>query len=124
MTRTQKIIALAIVLILAIGCLVTCCIIGTSNEPAETTPSVTTAAPDTTVPDTTVPDTTVPAPETVSIPSTVTSIDDFTFSRCYSITKINFNGTSAKWNAIQKGDAWDNLLENYTVYCTDGNIAK
>jgi hypothetical protein len=62
--------------------------------------------------------------ETVSIPSTVTSIDGFAFSQCYSLTKINFNGTAAKWNAIQKGDAWDNLSENYTVYCTDGNIAK
>ncbi len=57
--------------------------------------------------------------ETVNVPKSITSIGGFAFSRCYSLTKINFNGTTAKWNAIQKDEAWDNLSTNYTVCCTD-----
>ncbi len=62
--------------------------------------------------------------ESVTIPTSVTYIDFGAFIICNSLASINFNGTKAQWNAIEKGEYWDEYTENYTVYCTNGNIAK
>ncbi len=60
----------------------------------------------------------------VTIGNGVTSIDSFAFSYCSSLTSITFNGTKAQWKAIGKGSGWDNNTGNYTIHCTDGDIAK
>ena len=62
--------------------------------------------------------------ESVTIPTSVTYIDNGAFIVCNSLTSINFKGTKSQWNAIEKAEYWDEYTENYTVYCTDGNIAK
>lgn len=62
--------------------------------------------------------------ESVTIPTSVTYIDYGAFIVCNSLTSINFKGTKSQWNAIEKAECWDEYTENYTVYCTDGNIAK
>ena len=60
----------------------------------------------------------------VTIGNSVTSIGDYAFSRCSGLTAINFQGTMAQWQAIEKGSNWDNLTGEYAVICTDGTISK
>lgn len=58
----------------------------------------------------------------ITIPNSVTNIDGAAFSGCRRLTSITFNGTKAQWDAIKKGNAWNNQTGNYTIYCIDGNI--
>ena len=83
----------------------------------------------------------------VSIPDSVTSIDDYAFFNCTGLTTvtigdgvtaigkqvfyncnelsdINYNGTLAQWNGIAKGESWDSKTPDYTVHCSDGELAK
>ena len=60
----------------------------------------------------------------VIIPVSVTTIDDYAFYKCSNLTKIIFEGTIEQWNAINNGSNWNYLTSNYTIYCTDGTIAK
>lgn len=61
----------------------------------------------------------------VTIPE---SVKNFCFSsvfwNCVSLTEFRYSGTKAGWKAIKKESYWDRNTGNYTVYCTDGNIAK
>ena len=61
---------------------------------------------------------------TITIPSSVTSIGQSALSGCTGLTEINFNGTKDQWNAMTKGNNWNNDTGSYTIYCTDGNITK
>jgi uncharacterized coiled-coil protein SlyX len=54
----------------------------------------------------------------------VTSIGVRAFAYCSSLTDITYNGTQAQWNAITKGTNWNTNTGNYTIHCTDGDIAK
>ena len=60
----------------------------------------------------------------VTIPDSVTSIGEQAFYRCSKLTSITFTGTKAQWNAISKGSDWNTSTGNYTIHCTDGDIAK
>ena len=60
----------------------------------------------------------------VTIPNSVTTIGDRAFSASYYLTSITFEGTVEQWNAISKGNRWDSSTGEYTIYCTDGTIAK
>ena len=60
----------------------------------------------------------------ITIPDSVTWIGACAFSLCDSLTSISFDGTVEQWNAIKKGDDWNYNTGNYTIYCTDGKIAK
>lgn len=60
----------------------------------------------------------------VTIPSSVTKIDHKAFDDCDNLTSISFLGTVEQWSAISKGNYWDIETPDYTVYCTDGQIAK
>ena len=60
----------------------------------------------------------------IAVPDSVTSIDGCVFYNCSKLTSINFNGTKAEWNAIEKNDLWDSKTGNYTIKCTDGEITK
>lgn len=60
----------------------------------------------------------------ITIPNSVTYISDYAFYDCSSLTSINFNGTKAQWNRISKGSYWNGATGYYTVTCTDGTIAK
>ena len=46
----------------------------------------------------------------------VTSIGNWAFSRCSSLTSINYRGTQAQWNAISKGSSWNSYTGNYTIH--------
>ncbi len=63
----------------------------------------------------------------VTIPKSVTTIDYSAFTGCINLTKINFEGTKAEWNRIEKLSgylSWDDYTGEYIIYCTDGRIAK
>ena len=60
----------------------------------------------------------------VTISDSITCIDYCAFSGCTGLTEINFKGTKAQWNAVDKGENWDFSTPQYTIYCTDGNITK
>ena len=60
----------------------------------------------------------------ITIPDSVTRIGVAAFELCANLTSVNYDGTVAQWNAISKGSSWDLNTDNYTVYCTDGNITK
>ncbi len=60
----------------------------------------------------------------ITIPNSVTNIGDSAFSNCKSLTEITYNGTKAAWKSITKGDSWNSDTGNYTVHCTDGDVAK
>lgn len=63
----------------------------------------------------------------VTIPKSVTTIDYSAFTGCINLTKINYEGTKAEWNKIEKMRgylSWDDHTGEYIIYCTDGRIAK
>ena len=60
----------------------------------------------------------------IVIPDSVRSIGDSAFAYCGSLTSIQFNGTTAQWQAITFGSSWNYNTGNYTVTCTDGTISK
>ena len=60
----------------------------------------------------------------VTIGSGVTSIGDRAFWGCIRLTSIEHNGTISQWNAISKGSDWNMATGEYTIHCTDGDIAK
>ena len=60
----------------------------------------------------------------IEIPNSVTSISSYAFEGCSSLTSIEFTGTIEQWNAISKDSSWNSSTGIYTIYCTDGTIAK
>ncbi len=60
----------------------------------------------------------------ITLPSSVTSIGYYAFSNCGKLTDIYFRGTQQQWNSITKGYGWNYYTGNYTIHCTDGDIAK
>ncbi len=60
----------------------------------------------------------------VTIGNGVTSIGRSAFRYCSSLTSITFKGTIEEWNAISKGNSLNNNTGNYTIHCTDGDIAR
>ena len=57
----------------------------------------------------------------ITIPDSVTSIGSDALSGCSGLTRIDFDGTKAQWNAIIKGNNW-NGEGGFDIYCTDGTI--
>lgn len=60
----------------------------------------------------------------INIPKSVTSIESSAFNVCSGLIRIEFQGTQAEWEMISKDSYWDNNTGQYTIYCTDGDIAK
>lgn len=60
----------------------------------------------------------------ITIPMGVTIIGDRALYFCACLTSINYQGTRAQWNDIEKGEDWDKYTGNYTIHCTDGDITK
>ena len=46
------------------------------------------------------------------------------FQGCTALTDIFYEGTTAEWEALEKGQNWNLSTGAYTVHCTDGDIAK
>ena len=60
----------------------------------------------------------------INIPDSVTYMGDGVFRDSPNLKNINFSGTIEQWTSIDKHDTWDADSANFTVYCTDGEIAK
>jgi hypothetical protein len=45
------------------------------------------------------------------------------FLLCKSLENINFNGTIAQWNAIEKGEDWDTAVKATYVQCSNGQVS-
>ena len=60
----------------------------------------------------------------ITLPGKVTAFGSFAFGFCTRLTDINFGGTKAQWDAIHKANSWNFYATDYTVHCTDGDIAK
>ena len=60
----------------------------------------------------------------ITIPASVTGIGFDAFRWCTSLASINFEGTIEQWNAIIKASDWNSVTGDYIIYCTDGTIAK
>ena len=65
--------------------------------------------------------------EKIIIPASVTNIDFLALEGCSSLLYIEFKGTIEQWNSIIKDndkDGWNGNTGSYTIYCTNGEIAK
>lgn len=60
----------------------------------------------------------------VALSKEATSIGASAFQGCKLLNSIQFTGSKADWEAITTGSDWDSNTGAYTVYCSDGNIAK
>ena len=56
----------------------------------------------------------------IVIPNSVTEIGEYAFCGCDHLSTITFNGTVAEWQAVSKGNKWDEDVRTSRVYCTDG----
>lgn len=60
----------------------------------------------------------------ITIPDSVTTIENSAFQLCGDLREINFGGTVEQWNAIEKGQDWNFACNEYTVHCSDGDVIK
>lgn len=60
---------------------------------------------------------------TVTLPDSISVIGQNAF-KLAGITQINYPGTVSQWLSLTKFTGWDNGTPDYTIYCTDGSIAK
>ena len=60
----------------------------------------------------------------IIIPASVTRIEFRTFEACSSLVSIEFGGKTSDWNAIQKSPMWNIGTGDYTVYCSNGELAQ
>ena len=60
----------------------------------------------------------------ITIPNSVTWIGEEAFQDCSKLKTIDFNGTVQQWNNVYKAYMWNIRTGDYTVHCTDGDVAK
>lgn len=63
----------------------------------------------------------------ITIPSSVTSIGNHVFYNVVEYFHIIFIGTISQWKGIALGNNWTGATSriiDYTIHCTDGEIAK
>ena len=62
--------------------------------------------------------------KTLNLSGNLVKIGDSTLLGCSALTEINYGGTMEEWNKLEKGADWDKDTGEYTVHCSDGDIAK
>ena len=62
----------------------------------------------------------------IYLPKTITKLYNEILTSCVSLKTIDFDGTKAQWNAIEKGERWNYNAPAFDVSCSDGiiNIEK
>ena len=59
----------------------------------------------------------------ITIPESVTSIGDEAFSGCAALTRVNYNGTQASWNLVERSLDWMVGSSIKFIHCWDVMIA-
>ena len=59
--------------------------------------------------------------ESITIPKTVTMIDNKAFENCTSLSTINYTGTKEDWTKIRLGTDWKKNVPATVVHCSDGD---
>ena len=64
----------------------------------------------------------------VTLPNSITKIEQFAFWGCDSLEHIVFDGTKEEWNAIEKESGWSprtkqDVRIRFSVYCVDGTLS-
>lgn len=59
----------------------------------------------------------------VTIPASVTTIRGYAFTACMAVEEVNYLGTVAQWNAIDKASTWNSNSSVTEVVCSDGTVA-
>lgn len=60
----------------------------------------------------------------MDLPDNITSIDNWAFGECNSLTNIDYARTMEEWNAIEKDAQWNNHWASIeTITCSDGVIS-
>ncbi len=60
--------------------------------------------------------------ESEKLPYCVTSIGEYAFYDCESLSTIQYAGTIAQWKEIEFGDGWNDEIPAKVVHCTDGDV--
>ena len=60
--------------------------------------------------------------EKVVLPASLKKIDCRMLVNCRAFKTIDFKGTKAQWEAVNKIESWNDMAPEFTVTCTDGNI--
>ena len=58
----------------------------------------------------------------ITIPDSVTSIGYWTFNSCTSLNYISYKGTKDQWGKIALADGWDDSSSIKAIHCVDGDI--
>ena len=58
----------------------------------------------------------------ITIPNSVTNIRNGAFFFCSYLNTIRYDGTIAQWEAIKKGERWNEMAEAEVVHCIDGDV--
>ena len=58
----------------------------------------------------------------ITIPNSVTSIGVSAFEGCSALDSITFQGTIAQWEKIEFGEDWNFKISTNVVHCTDGDV--
>ena len=58
----------------------------------------------------------------IYLPKSIESIADDTIVNCLALEKIDFKGTKAEWNVIEKGERWNYQTKSFIISCSDGTI--
>ena len=60
----------------------------------------------------------------IYIPNSVMHIYSLIFAYSPNLTSVYYDGTVQEWLTIRKENLWDDETADYTIYCTNGQIAK
>ena len=58
----------------------------------------------------------------IYLPASIEKIEAEIIVNCISLQKIDFAGTKAEWNAIEKDDRWNFQSKAFVISCSDGTI--
>ncbi len=61
---------------------------------------------------------------TLNLPKSLKYIGALSFSYCKNLKDIHFSGTKLQWEAIEKAENWNSGMGDYTVHCSNGEIAN
>lgn len=59
---------------------------------------------------------------TVTLPNTITKIEEFAFGNCTNLENLIFKGTKEKFNSIEKVERWNYKALFTKVTCDDGEV--